>query len=225
MELHYPEKQKIIESLIQRGYSQNALRLLNDQIRQDPNTAIWYRLKLFALDEAHRTNEIQRMIPDVQEKFPNSVEATIASALTSGLYSREKDKRLLAAKKSDPDDPFINYLYGKFCYYQEKYYPALIHLQLCLTKCNTFFLAMFLYGNVLTGYLMPELANKIYEHILNNDVAFDKSMIMVRKWINDHFDDYYEQLAPDPEMRVLMKKFRESNRNIKRTIIVYPRQR
>jgi hypothetical protein len=219
MELHYPEKQKIIESMIQRGYSHNALRLLNDQIRQDPQAAIWYRLKLFALDEAHRTNESQRMIPVVKEKFPNSVEAMIASALTSGLYSREKNKRLLAAKKSDPEDPFIDYLYGKFCYYQENYYAALIHFQDCLTKCNTFFLAMFLYGNCLSGFLMPELASKQYECILHNDVAFNKTMILVRKWINDHFDDYYDLLAPDPEMRALMKKFRESNRNIKRTIV------
>lgn len=222
MELHDTEKQKIIESLIQRGYSHHALRLLNDQIRQDPNTAVWYRLKLYALDEAHRTNEIQRMIPVVQENFPNSVEAMIASALTSGLYSKEKDKRLLTAKKSDPDDPFIDYLYGKFCYYQEKYYPALIHFQLCLTKCNTFFLAMFLYGNLLTAYMMPELANKIYDHILNHDVAINKPMIVIRKLINDHFDDYYDLLAPDPEMRALMKKFRESNRSIKRTIIINP---
>lgn len=209
------EKQKHIESLIQRGYSIKALQMLNEQIRQDPNTAIWYRLKLFALDEAHRTNEIQQLIPVVKEKFPNSVEAAIASALTSGLYSREKNKRLLAAKKSDPDDPFIDYLYGKFHYFQENYYAALMHFQDCLTKCNTFFLAMFLYGNCLSGFLMPELASKQYECILHNDVAFNKAMILVRKWINDHFDDYYEQLAPDPEMRSLLVKYRNLNRREK----------
>jgi hypothetical protein len=66
---------------------------------------------------------------------------------------------------------------------------------------------------------MPELASKQYDCILHNDVAFNKTMILVRKWINDHFDDYYDLLAPDPELRALMKTYRESNRNIKRTIV------
>lgn len=143
-----PIKQKI-ESLIQKGEIQSALILINEQIHQNPDTKIWYRLKLYALEELHRIQEIQKIIPIIHEKFPNSVESAIAQSFVPGLYMQEKNRRLKSARKLDQEDPFLPYVYGKFCYFQGRDDLAIHHFQVCISKTDNFFLAKQYYRNCL----------------------------------------------------------------------------
>jgi hypothetical protein len=106
-----------IENLLQKGDSPAALPLIQSWINLEPEEPAGYRFALYALEDLKKTREIQQLSMVIKKKFPNSVESAIADALESGLYLCEKKRRLLAARKLDPQDPFLCFIYAKFCYY------------------------------------------------------------------------------------------------------------